>query len=324
MLRVDCQSHLFPEAYAELLKRNRGELRASGGDGVYVVSYGQVQKFTIDLAAYAPEKKMRDMDTAGIDISILSVNMPGPERLDPELALEGARICNDYVAEVCARYPDRFAGLAVLPLQDVPTALQELERAIDALGLRGVVLYSHLGGQPVDAPQFEPFYQRAEEKGVPLVLHPTVPTWADAIADYSMIPMFGLMVDTSIAMLRLILSGIMERHPALQIVHPHVGGVLPYLMGRVVEQTEVKRRGREHIKRSPAEYYQQVYLDMVSPSALALRYGYDFAGPDKLLFGTDHPWIEMPAFVQLVESLPIPAQDMAKILGENAAKLFRL
>jgi predicted TIM-barrel fold metal-dependent hydrolase len=324
MLRVDCQSHLFPQTYAELLKRNRGELRASGGDGVYVVTYGQVQKFTIDLAAYAPEKKIRDMDAAGIDVSILSVNMPGPERLDLELGLEGARICNDYVAEVCARYPGRLAGLAVLPLQDVPTALQELDRAIDVLGLRGVVLYSHLGGQPVDAPQFEPFYQRAEEKGVPLVLHPTVPTWADAIADYSMIPMFGLMVDTSIAMLRLILSGVMERHPALQIVHPHVGGVLPYLMGRVVEQTEVKRRGREHIKRSPAEYYQRVYLDMVSPSALALRYGYDFAGPDKLLFGTDHPWIEMPAFVQLVESLPIPTQDMAKILGENAARLFRL
>jgi predicted TIM-barrel fold metal-dependent hydrolase len=315
---------VFPKAYAEILKRNPKSPQATGGQGTFVVTYDDVQEFTLDLDQYCPERKIRDMDSAGIDISVLSVNMPGPERLSPELALEGARVCNDYLAEVCARYPGRFVGLASLPLQDVLAAMAELDRAVDELGLRGVLLFSHIDGQPVDAPEFEPFYAHAELRGVPLVLHPTVPTWSQTIKDYSMIPMLGFMMDTSIAMLRLILSGILERHPQLQIVHPHAGGVLPYLMGRIEEQTEVKRRGREYITKSPAEYYRHVYLDLVTPSKLAIRYAYDFSGPNRLLFGSDHPWVGMDTMMDLVKHLGVPEQDRVRILGLNASTLFKI
>ena len=324
MLVVDCQSHVFPRAYAELLTRNSGPLQAQRVNDAYVIRYGETQQFTLDPERYNLRGKMRDMDTTGIDVSVLSVNMPGPERLQPELASAGARICNDYLAETCARHPDRLLGLASLPLQDVSAAIAELDRAIDELNLRGALLFSHIAGQPVDAPQFEPLYAHAAARGVPLVLHPTVPTWGEAIKDHSMIPMIGLMVDTSIAMLRLILGGVLERHPGLQIVHPHCGGVLPYLMGRIVEQTEVKGRGREHITQSPAEYYRQVYLDLVSPSALAVQYAYDFAGPDRLLFGTDHPWVSTDTMLNLVREMAIPQRDRAQILGLNAAKLLRV
>jgi len=324
LLVVDCQSHVFPEAYADILKRNPQSPQATGDDGTYVVTYGDVQKFTLRLDRYAPERKIRDMDSAGIDVSVLSVNMPGPERLAPALAVEGARVCNNYLAEVCSRYPGRFVGLASLPLQDIPAAILELDRAIDELDLRGLVLFSHINGRPVDAPEFEPFYAHAETRGVPLILHPTVPTWGETIKDYSMIPMLGLMVDTSIAMLRLILGGVLERHPRLQIVHPHAGGVLPYLMGRVEEQTQVKGRGREHISKSPAEYYRHVYLDLVSPSKLAIRYAYDFAGPDRLLFASDHPWVGIDTMLNLVKQLDVPESDLAKILGLNASTLFNI
>jgi len=315
---------VFPEAYADILKRNPQSPQATGDDGTYVVTYGDVQKFTLRLDRYAPERKIRDMDSAGIDVSVLSVNMPGPERLAPALAVEGARVCNNYLAEVCSRYPGRFVGLASLPLQDIPAAILELDRAIDELDLRGLVLFSHINGRPVDAPEFEPFYAHAETRGVPLILHPTVPTWGETIKDYSMIPMLGLMVDTSIAMLRLILGGVLERHPRLQIVHPHAGGVLPYLMGRVEEQTQVKGRGREHISKSPAEYYRHVYLDLVSPSKLAIRYAYDFAGPDRLLFASDHPWVGIDTMLNLVKQLDVPESDLAKILGLNASTLFNI
>jgi predicted TIM-barrel fold metal-dependent hydrolase len=236
----------------------------------------------------------------------------------------GARLCNDTLAEVCTRYPGRFAGLASLPLNDVAAARVELQRAIGRLGLAGVFFPSHIAGQPVDAPQLETFYADVEALGVPLVLHPTVAPWQSAIREHSMIPMIGFMVDTSIAMLRLILGGVLERHPRLQIVHPHAGGVLPYLMGRVIEQTEVKRRGREHITRSPAEYYRQVYLDLVSPSTLAMRYAYDFAGPERLLFGSDHPWVGVDVMLELVRALDISEEDRAKILGLNSVSLFRI
>ena len=321
---IDCQSHIFPEAYAELLTRNRNSLRTSGGDGLYLIDYGGVQRFRLDLDDYSPARKLADMDRAGVDMSVLSVNIPTPDMLEPELAERGARICNDAIAELCQRHPDRFIGIASLPLNDPPSAINELERAVRELDLRGVFLPSHVNGLQLDEARFEPVYARAAELGIPLVLHPTVPIWGDAIQDHSMIPMAGFMVDTAFAMLRLILGGVMERHPQLQVVHPHCGGVLPYLMGRVVEQTEVKRRGREHITQSPRETYRRVYLDLVSPSQLAVNFALDFAGADRLLFGSDHPWVSIEAIMQYVERLDCSDADMAKILGGNARALFRI
>jgi predicted TIM-barrel fold metal-dependent hydrolase len=323
-LWVDCQSHIFPKPYAELLKLSQGPLRVSGGCGKYLIDYGGVQQFNLDLDQYDPARKLQQMDEAGIDVSVISVNIPGPECVEPELGVRAARLCNDILAETCAQYEGRFVGLASLPMQAVPSAMAELARGVNELGLRGAMLFSHVAGRPVDSAEFEPLYRQAEALGVPLVLHPVVPTWADAIKDYSMIPMFGFMVDTSIAMLRLILSGIMERYPRLRIVHPHIGGVLPYLMGRVQEQTEVKRRGRAHITAPPMETYRRVYLDLVSPSLLAMRYGYDFAGPDRLLFGSDDPWVNVHEFIDLVGRLDIPEVDRHKLLGLNACELFRI
>lgn len=324
MRTVDCQSHVFPAAYAELLLRNSTHVRTVRQDGGYLVAYGTHQQFHLRLDPYDPARKLRDMDAAGIDVSLLSVNIPGPELLAPELGVQGARLCNDYLAELAARHPDRFAGLATLPLQDMGAAMAEYDRAIHGLGLRGIFLFSHVAGRPLDAPEFAPLYAAAARDRVPLVLHPTVPTWAGCIADYAMIPMLGLMVDTSIAMLRLILSGTLERHPDLLLVHPHCGGVLPYLMGRVEEQTEVKGRGREHIRRPPGEYYREVYLDLVSPSALAMEFAYRSSRPDRLLFGSDHPWVSIPAILEHFHRLAIPEADRALILGGNACRLFRI
>ena len=324
MIRVDCQSHVFPKAYAELLCKNTAQVRTVLKNDSYLVSYGDIQQFLLNLELYDPHTKIRDMDEAGIDVSVLTVNIPGPELLTPELGVQGARICNDYLAELCAQYPDRFVGLATLPLQDVPAAMAEYRRAIHDLGLRGIFLFSHLAGKPLDAAEFDPLYDSAERDRVPLVLHPTVPTWAGALKNYSMIPMIGLMVDTSIAMLRLILSGTLERHPALLIVHPHCGGVLPYLMPRVEEQTEVKRRGREHIRKPPGEYYRNVYLDIVSPSALAMEFAYRSSRPDRLLFGSDHPWVKIGMIMEHFNRVQIPETEKEMILGENACRLFRI
>jgi predicted TIM-barrel fold metal-dependent hydrolase len=324
MLRVDCQTHVFPRAYAELLLKNTTPVRTVKSGDAYVISYGDLQTFALSLEPYDPRAKIRDMDEAEIDVSVLTVNIPGPELLTPELGVQGARICNDYLAELCAQHPGRFVGLATLPLQDMPAAMAEYRRAIHDLGLRGIFLFSHIAGKPLDAPEFEPLYDNAERDRVPLVLHPTVPTWGEVVKDYSMIPMIGLMVDTSIAMLRLILNGTLERHPDLLIVHPHCGGVLPYLMPRVEEQTEVKRRGREHICKPPGEYYRNVYLDIVSPSALAMEFAYRSSRPDRLLFGSDHPWVKIEAILEHFNRLQIPEAEKAMILGENACRLFRI
>lgn len=322
---IDCQSHLFPPAYVDILARSRTSTwaeRSTGGE--FVIRYADVQEFKLNPESYDPMRKLRDMDRLGIDRAIVSCNMPGPCMLDPELGIAGATAINEGIAEVVAGRPDRFAGLACLPWQEPAAAVQVMERAKEDLKLCGVVLYSHIGGKPVDDPDFEPVYRRAAELGLPIVLHPTVPAWGAYVKEHSMIPMMGLQVDTSFALLRLVLSGMLERYPDLAVVMPHVGGVLPYMIGRIDHQTEVMGRGREHITRPPSDYLRRVFLDVVSPSAEALRFGYEFSGPDRLLFASDHPWVDPQIFLDLVRGMAIPQSEKDRILGGNALELFSL
>ncbi len=322
-MRIDCQSHIFPDAYTEILAQNPypPQVIRRGSDAV--VTYGDVQTFRLQDAAYDPKQKLKDMDEAGVDMALLSTNIPPPCMLIPELGRKGAQAINDAIAALVDTYPDRFAGLACLPWQNPDEAITEMDR-VKPLGFRGIMLYSHIGGKPVDAPQFEQVYAHAETLQIPIVMHPTVPTWGEAIKDHWMIGMMGLQVDNSFALLRLILSGILERHPNLQIVMPHVGGILPYMSGRLDHQTEVLGRARENITQPPSAYLRRIYLDTVSPSVQSLQYAYEYSGGDRLLFGTDHPWVDMPRFVRLIEEMSISEADKAKILGKNAIELFDL
>ena len=177
-----------------------------------VVTYGDVQTFRLQDEVYDPKRKLKDMDEAGVDMALLSTNIPPPCMLAPELGNKGAQAINDAIAELVDAHPHRFAGLACLPWQNPNEAITEMDR-VKGLGFRGIMLYSHIGGKPVDAPHFEPVYTHAETLRMPIVMHPTVPTWGEAIKDHWMIGMMGLQVDNSFALLRLILSGILERHP---------------------------------------------------------------------------------------------------------------
>jgi len=324
MKLIDCQTHIFSPEFAELLFKNKGQVWPERQDGALVVHFGNHQALRIDPADYSPEKKLADMDSCGVEYSILAPNIPSPSDLDYELRESGAKASNNYTAELCARHPNRFRGLAVLPFTSIEATLSEYKRAIEFLGLSGILLLSQLGGRMVDDPCWNPLYEAAASDGIPLVIHPTIPTWSEAIHDHAMIPMMGFMVDHSFAMLRLILGGVLERYPTLKILHPHCGGVLPYLLPRVDEQTEVKRRGREFITKAPSEYYKSVYMDIVSPSEKTVRFSIDFAGTDRILFGSDHPWIKIESMVDIFNRLGLSAAEAEAVGFRNAAKLFHI
>ena len=110
----------------------------------------------------------------------------------------------------------------------------------------------------------------------------------------------------------------------LKLLCPHVGGTLPYIVGRIDHQTQVLKRGAEHIRKPPSEYLRNIYLDTVSPLAAAIRYGYDFVGPDRLLYASDHPWVDPQLIAANVTGLKLPAADEARIFRSNAVRLFRL
>jgi predicted TIM-barrel fold metal-dependent hydrolase len=320
---IDCQSHLFaPELIAWMEKRKSANPSVYRKDGsTYIVVNDWVRRLMpkhTDAAA-----KIADMDGAGIAVAALSINDPGPELFGSD-GLAIARMCHDFLAAASSANPGRFFGLMTLPLQNMDAALKEADRCADRLGMKGILLYSNIAGEFPDAPKFRPLFDYAQRRGLPVLLHPAYPTTYAQTKGYEMAAGLGLMFDTTIALSRLILSGLLDEYPRLKLVCPHVGGALPYLIGRIDHQTMVLKRGAEQIRKAPSEYLKQVWFDTVSPIALAIQYGIDFAGADHMLYSSDHPWVDPVSILKLVRGLRISPEDQARILGGNARTLFAL
>jgi predicted TIM-barrel fold metal-dependent hydrolase len=320
--KIDCQSHLFsPEMIALMTKRTE-DPTVFVKDGVRYLKMGdwlrKIPPLYLDVDA-----KLAAMDANGIAMTALSINDPGPEWFGDD-GPAVARMANDFVAGVVRQHPTRFFGLCVLPLLDMPAALVELDRAVERLGMRGILLYTNLAGRFSDEPEFRPLFARAVELDVPVLLHPAKPVTTELVKGYEMTSTLGNMFDNTIALTRLLMSGLLDEFPKLKLVCPHLGGTLPYIVGRLDHQVTVLKRGPRNLKRTPSEYLKQIWLDIVSPLPLAMQFGYDFMGPDRLLYASDHPWVDPRLISDDLRSLHLPAADEQKIFRDNARRLFRL
>ena len=318
--RIDCQSHLFSEEFLKILeKRKESPYVVREGKDRYVIVGDWKRRILAkhtDVAA-----KLADMDRTGIKMAGISINDPGPELFgkdSPEMAI----LLNDFISDTVQRNPERFFGMATLPFNNPESMTKEFERIMSKPGMKGILLYSNLDGHFPDEEPYRPLFAEAERRGVPVLLHPALPMTFQAVKGYEMTPMLGLMFDTTIALCRLILSGVLDKHPNLKLVCPHVGGALPYLIGRVDHQTMVLKRGAEHIHRAPSEYLKGVWFDTVTPIGLAIKYAYDFAGPGKLIYSSDHPWVDPQIIIDQVEGQNFSAADRARIYSGNAKALF--
>ena len=320
--RIDCQSHLFFEDFLKLLeKRKSSPYVIREGNERYIIIRDWKRRI---LPKHTDvDAKLADMDRAGIRMAALSINDPGPELFGHDSS-SMAVLLNDYIADVVRRHPQRFFGLGTLPFDTPDAMMREFDRATGKLGMKGILLYSNLDGRFPDEEPYHPLFAEAERRGVPILLHPAHPVTFAQTQAYEMVTMLGLMFDTTIALTRLILAGILDRHPNLKLVCPHVGGALPYLIGRVDHQTMVLKRGADSIHRAPSEYLKRVWLDTVTPIGLGIKFAYDFAGPNKLLYSSDHPWVDPQIIIDQVESQRLPAGDLAKLYQQNARILFNL
>jgi aminocarboxymuconate-semialdehyde decarboxylase len=319
---VDCQSHLFFPEVLDMMRRRKTDPTVYDKGGTTFLKMGdwlrKVPPFYLDVDA-----KIAAMDTAGIDITMLSTNDPGPECFGAD-GVAVAQQIHDSLAGVIAKHPTRFRGLCVLPLQNENAAGEELDRCIKKLGFKGILLYTNLDGVWCDEPQFRWLYARAEELGVPILLHPSKPMTTEQVKGYELTSTLGNMFENTIAMARIIASGLLDKHPRLKLVCPHLGGTLPYICGRMDHQITVLKRSTQNLQRKPSEYLRDIYMDIVSPLAEAMRFALDFSSPDKLLFSSDHPWVEPKEILQPLSTLNLPADVSAKILGGNARTLFGL
>ena len=277
-----------------------------------------------------PEKRIALMDKYGIDMQVLTQTMPILVGLSAENAAEICRISNDAIGKVCRDYTERFIPFAVVSLLDVEGAVQELDRAVREWGCRGVTVGTNSDNRGLDDPANAPFYEKVCEHDIPVFIHPMNWHSYDLVdEDPAVMRLFGWPFDTTIALLRLIVSGTMERYPTLKVVTHHLGGgMFPFFSNRFNIKFE---KLKKNMQRPLEESLNRVYGDTaVDGSAAALPCGQAFFGTERMLFGTDYPFSPENGEVYLRENLAIienwdlPQGDKEKILGGNAKKLLKL
>ncbi|SRR5579875_728703 len=270
--------------------------------------------------------RLAEMEKQGVDTQVIASSNPGCEVFPREMGLKLMRINNDTIAEFSRKHPGKFIGLASLPLQDIQASLEELDR-VRSLGLRGLIIFSNANGKYTDRDEFWPIFERAERFRFPIFLHPTVPANAESFTEYHIWgPVFGFGADTVIAALRMIMSGLLEKYPALRIVLGHLGETIPFLINRInfvyVRTPEAVPR----IKRKPSEYFlSNFYVDTSGvhhqPS---LNMVHETMPRDRVIFGSDYPFENMSKGVDFVKNSKLSEEDKERIFWKNTAALFGL
>ena len=271
-------------------------------------------------------RRLEAMSTAGIDLAVLSNVGTVQGVLDPTPAIQLAREANDYLAEVVRRHPDRYAGLATVPVQHPADGAAELERAVKQLGMKGAMLIGQTNGQYLDDRRFDPFWERAEALGVPVYLHaadPMVlpPTYAGRPELVG--ATWSWTAETAAHALRLIFGGVFERYPKVRLLLGHMGETLPYLLWRL--DARAKAFGAaggvgpaEVIRNNVAVTTAGMFSDPPLACALAAL------GDDAVLFSVDHPFEDMAAAAAWFDKAPVSDAVRDKIAAGNATRLLNL
>ena len=330
---IDVYNHILPKKYQDTLEK-----KVTGRDPNLPSSrWAKTVPTLVDL-----EARFRIMDAFDGYIQVISIASPPAYAIAPApAAIELARIANDELAELVQKYPERFAaGIATLPMNDPEAAVAEAERAIKDLRLRAVEVYTDIGGKPLDAPEFMPFYEKMAELGRPIFIHPlgemSTPDYeGEEFSKYRLWTKLGWPYATAKVVCRLVYSGIMERFPGLKVVTHHCGGLIPYLAGRLDwgdDVNEMLMRQRDIDLKEPAlVYFRRIFYDTaVNGNTAALQCARQFAGLGQMVFGTDLPFDNqlgrrlIRQTIESVERMGLSDEEKQKIYRDNAIKLLRL
>ncbi len=293
------------------------------------------------------EQRFRIMDRYEGYVQVLTLANPPLEVVGgPGVSPDLARLANDEMAALVEKHPDRFPGfVASLPMNNPEAAVREIDRAIGDLHATGVQIFTNVAGRPLDLPDYRPVFDRMAERGLPVWMHPARPaTVADyageARSKYDMWWAFGWPYETSVAMGRLVFSGIFDRHPDLKIITHHMGAMIPFCAGRVGggldqlgsrsdDPDDTAALGR--LRKRPLDYFKMFYGDTALFGAWhAMESGLAFFGADHILFGTDMPFDpeKGPGFIRetiaAMERMRATPEEKAKIYEGNAARMLRL
>jgi aminocarboxymuconate-semialdehyde decarboxylase len=293
---------------------------------------GQREIFRGDTPVVLPQAghfdydlRIKHMDAAGIDVSIVSLTCPNVYWGGEEVSCRAARESNDTMRDAQSTYPDRIRWFTSLPWEYPQRAVQELERTC-ANGAVGVMVLANVAGRSLTDPFFAPVWAEIDRRALPVLVHPTDPPGVDAMdmTKFDLSWSVGFMFDTTLAITRMIFDGFFDRYPSLKIIAAHGGGTLPYLVGRFEKGDEVELAQRRQMKRKPTDYLRHIYYDNITYDLGALRYLVSVVGAEHVMFGTDWPhWVHdtKGAFANTAE---LPKAQCAAIRSENARRVFGL
>jgi len=332
MRAIDIHAHLVPKSLwqaADAGKEWYG-FRHEPGDGIgTMVGDGKRTHFASPKVRFTPEERLKDMDTQGVDVQVISIHTPFfGYHLDPVQGRQLAREVNDEIAAMARQWPRRFAGLATLPVQDVKAAIDELERAVTVLGLKGAELDTVVNGENWDEPKFLPLFKAAEAMGAVLFFHPQPQHnfMMQRTTRYGLFNSLGVIVEDAIVVAVLIFGGVLDACPDLKVCIAHGGGPACFAMGRLDRGWQGTPDANRVIKQAPSSYQQRLYYDTVVGSEKALRFLLDEVGADRVVLGSDWPfvpWHPSPvAWVQAMKTLTADEKD--KILWRNLESLLKL
>ncbi|HUL20029.1 MAG TPA: amidohydrolase family protein [Thermodesulfobacteriota bacterium] len=326
-MKIDIYSHLIPPKLKDLMFQKQKTIR----------------ELQTNLSLHDLDTRFRIMDRYPDLVQVLTVPGATPDELaGPDGAVDLSKKINDEMAELVDKHPYRFAGgVAVLPMSNIEASLKEIDRAIKELKLRGILLRIPIGGKPVDRPEFFPVYEKMCQLNLPIWFHPhknpRVPDYPDeAESKYLIWHLWGLVVESTYSMTRLVLSGVLEKYPKLKIIIHHCGAMVPYFSERIVNhyhQSEMRNKTNFTVDLAEpvADYFRRFYTDTaLIGNTPALMCAHSFFGPDRILFGTDSPFDSQlgdygtKRTIEAVEQMAISEEDKKKIFENNARKLLRL
>jgi predicted TIM-barrel fold metal-dependent hydrolase len=270
------------------------------------------------------DTRKRDMARCGIDMQVLSVPLPGIDKLDLESAIKTCSVANNELSQVCERNSSFFCGLALLPIQSGEAAAHELRRATEELGLKGGYLHSNCGGKYLDSRDHEVLLAEAQRLGVPIFVHPTIPFDHHDMEQHRLASTFGLQVDLSLSLLRLVFSSALEHLPYLKLVVSHLGSTLPFISNRMDDEFSFARAPETKITRKPSDYIKTIYVDTVTMDYKPLEFAVQYFGADHVMFGSDYPFWDSSLHVSAVERSGLDSEEKEQIFSKTSSTLLKL
>jgi len=332
MRTIALEEHFVTPFFVEGAGRafKEGMLKAGGARAVK----------TFEQLADLGDKRLAEMDAAGLDMQVLSLNYPGAEQSEADEAIAVARDANDALAAAVRKHPARFAAFAALPTAAPEKAAQELERRVRQDGFKGALINGHNRGRYLDDPFFWPILERAEGLGVPIYLHPSLPPKAVIEASYGGFspavtfliagPAWGWHIETGTHVVRMMFGGVFDRFPKLQIVVGHMGEALPFMLPRL-QRTSAGLSARGEVS-TPVGKLERSFGDYLRQNLHYTFAGFNFTatflnllmevGAERIMFSTDYPYGSMAEARAFLDGLPISVADRERIAHKNAEALL--